>query len=84
MQRFPLTNRLRLEKAVSKAELVSAEAEVRAVEWKLATAVKSTGVKLLSLQQSRKLKEKQIANSDELAKSAAELAKRAEGQHGTE
>lgn len=79
MQRFPLTGRLRLEKAVSKAEVAAAEAEVRAAEWRLAMSVRQMGVKLLSLEQSRALKAKQIANSTELAKSAAELAKRAEG-----
>ncbi len=78
-QRFPLTNRLRLEKAVTRNELVAAEAEVRAAEWRLSTAVKMVGVKLLSLQASRALKDRQIANSSELAKSATELAKRAEG-----
>lgn len=79
MQRFPLTGRLRLEKLVSQAEVSAAEAEVRAAEWRLAMTVRQTGVKLLSLEQSRALKARQIANSTELAKSAAELAKRAEG-----
>lgn len=79
VQKFPLTNRLRLEKAVSESELASAVAEVEAAERKLATAVRSVGVKLLSLQDSKALKEKQIANSKELAASAAKLAARAEG-----
>lgn len=79
VQKFPLTHRLRLEKAVSQAEVASAEAEVRAAELKLATAVRTVGVKLLSLQGSKSLKEKQISNSTEMAKSAVELAKRAEG-----
>lgn len=79
VQKFPLTNRLRLEKAVSQAELVTAEAEVRAAELKLATAIRTVGVKLLSLQGSKALKERQIANSKELAASSAKIAAQAEG-----
>ena len=79
VQKFPLTNRLRLEKAVSQAELAAAESEIRAAEWRLAAAVRTVGGKYLSLQQSRALKERLIANSRELANSAADLAKRAEG-----
>lgn len=79
VQKFPLTNRLRLEKAVSQAELATAEAEVRAAELKLSNAVRVAGVKLLSLKGSRALKEKQIANSKELAASATKIAAQAEG-----
>jgi cobalt-zinc-cadmium efflux system outer membrane protein len=79
VQKFPLTNRLRLEKAVSQAELASAEAEVKAAELRLATAVRTAGVKLLSLQESKSLKEKQIANSKELAATATKIAAQAEG-----
>lgn len=79
VQRFPLTNRLRLEKAVSTAGLAAAEAEVRAVEMKLTAAVRTVGVKLLSLDRSQALKEKQIANSKELAATAAKIAATAEG-----
>ena len=79
VQRFPLTGRLRLERAVSGAELESAEAEVRAAGTRLAAAVRSVGVKILSLDGSRALKEKQIANSKELAATAAKIAATAEG-----
>lgn len=79
VQKFPLTNRLRLEKAVSNAELASAEAEVRAAELKLVTAVRMVGVKLLSLEGIKALKAKQIANSKELAATAAKFAAQAEG-----
>lgn len=79
MQKFPLTNRLRLEKAVSAAGVTLAEAEVRAAELKLATAVRTVGVKWLSLDGSKALKEKMIANSRELAASAAKIAAQAEG-----
>ena len=79
MQKFPLTNRLRLEKAVSAAGVTLAEAEVRAAELKLATAVRTVGVKWLSLDGSKSLKEKMIANSRDLAASAAKIAAQAEG-----
>ena len=79
VQRFPLTNRLRLERAVSQAEVATAEAEVLAAEVKLGTAVRSVAVKILSLEGSKALKEKQIANSKELAASAAKIAASAEG-----
>ena len=79
VQRFPLTNRLRLEKAVSLAEVTTAEAEVLATEVKLGTAVRTVAVKMLSLEGSKTLKEKQIANSRELAASATEIAASGEG-----
>lgn len=79
VQRFPLTNRLRLEKAVSQAELATAEAEVLAAEVKLGTAVRSVAVKILSLDGSKALKEKQIANSKELAATSGKIAAEGEG-----
>jgi cobalt-zinc-cadmium efflux system outer membrane protein len=66
IQRFPLTGRLRLEKAVSRAQLAAAEAEVRDVERKLATDARVLAVKLLALRQQRAVRVKQIANSREL------------------
>jgi outer membrane protein TolC len=78
-QKFPLTNRLRIEKAVSQAELTVAEAEVKAAERRLAAEVRTVGVKLLSLQASRELKEKQLATSNELAATAGRVARRGEG-----
>jgi cobalt-zinc-cadmium efflux system outer membrane protein len=79
VQRFPLSNRLRLEKLITQAEVSAAEAEVKFAETKVATAVRLLGVKLLCLEESRRLKEKQIANSNALARAAADLAKKAEG-----
>jgi cobalt-zinc-cadmium efflux system outer membrane protein len=79
VQRFPLTNRLRLEKALSQAEVATAEAEVMAAEVKLGSSLRSVVVKILSLEASRALKEKQIANSRELAATAAKIAASAEG-----
>ena len=51
-QKFPVTARLRLEKAVSRAELAAAEAEVRNAERKLAAEVQTVVVKLLALAES--------------------------------
>lgn len=65
-QKFPLTARLRLEKAVSQAELAAAEAEVRNVERRLAAEVRTTAVKLLALAGQRRLRERQTGNSREL------------------
>ena len=79
VQRFPLTHRLRLEKAVSQAELAIAEAEVRAAEVKLTTQVRIAGVKLLSLDGTNALKQRQIATSRELSASSAKIAASAEG-----
>ncbi len=79
VQKFPLTNRLRLEKAVTRAEVAAAAAEVRAAERELATAVRVVGVKVLALRESKALKEKQIANSRELAETATRIAEKGEG-----
>ncbi len=66
-QQFPLTARLRLEKAVSRAQLAAAEAEVRDAERKLRAETGTAMVKLLALGGQRALREKQLANSRELA-----------------
>jgi cobalt-zinc-cadmium efflux system outer membrane protein len=66
-QRFPFTSRLRHEKAFSRAELASAEADVRDAERKLAAEVRTTGVKLLALRGQRDLRSKQLGNSRELS-----------------
>ena len=64
-QRFPLTARLRLEKAVSRAELAVAEAEVSDAERRLAAEVALAAVDWLALGTQRALKERQLANSGE-------------------
>ena len=65
-QKFPLTGRLRLEKAVSAAELAAAEAEVRNAARLLAAEVRTTAVQLLALRARHALTEKQLSNSREL------------------
>lgn len=63
MQKFPLTNRLSLEKAVGSAELAAAESEVRDEERKLIGAAEVAAVKFVALNSHRALREKQLANS---------------------
>lgn len=63
MQRFPLTARLRLEKAVSQAQLAAAEAEVRDAERRLAAEVRAAAVKLVAVRAQRELRRQQLANS---------------------
>ncbi len=67
MQKFPRTARLVLEKAVSRAELAAAAAEVRDAERRLAGEVRTAAVGLLALEKERGLRNQQILNSDELA-----------------
>jgi len=65
-QRFPLTARLRHEKAVSRAELAAAEAEVRDAQRRLAADVRSAAVRLLALGGQRTLRATQLGNTREL------------------
>ncbi len=67
MQKFPLTARLRLEKAVTRAELAAAEAEVRNAERTLAAEVSTAAVKLLGLGGQKALRDRQLGNSRELS-----------------
>jgi outer membrane protein, heavy metal efflux system len=66
-QKFPLTNRLRLEKTVSQAEHAVAISEVAMAERKLAAAVRTNFTKLLSLQAEAALHQELITTSQELA-----------------
>ena len=75
LQRFPVTARLRFEKAVSQAQLAAAEAEVADVERKLIAQARTVAVKLVALRGQRELRAKQLANSRE---QSTFLLKRAE------
>ncbi len=66
MQRFPVTARLRLEKAVSRAELLAAQADVRNGERKLAAEARTLAVRLLALRDQQQLRVRQRATSNEL------------------
>jgi cobalt-zinc-cadmium efflux system outer membrane protein len=69
-QRFPVTSRLRLEKAVSRAELSAAIAEVADAERKIAAEAGMAAVRLLANRLQRDLRNKQLANSREQAEFA--------------
>ncbi len=74
VQKFPATNKLRLEKAVSQALLEAAEAEVKVAERQVLLTVRQLGVKILALNAQQALREKQLANANELATFATKRA----------
>ena len=79
MQRFPVTGRLRYEKAVSRAQVAAAEFEVGEAERLLAADVRGISVKLIALQQQRELRSNQIANLRELSEFLRKSAEAGEG-----
>lgn len=79
MQRFPLTHRLRLEKALSQAEVGIAAAEVREAERQLSGEVRTAAVKILAARAARELKAAQMAQAGEFVKAANKAAEAAEG-----
>lgn len=78
-QRFPALGRLRAERAVSRAGLAEAEAEVRDAERRVRLQVRLVGVEGLALASQLALKDRQVANSRELAETARRVAERGEG-----
>ncbi|MEI6713934.1 MAG: TolC family protein [Verrucomicrobiota bacterium] len=79
MQRFPVTGRLRYEKAISRAQLAAAESEVRDAERKLSAEVRTLAVKLIALNEQRTLRSTQLANIHELSEFLRKLAATGEG-----
>lgn len=79
MQRFPVTGRLRYEKAISRAQLSAAESEVRDAERKLSADVRTVAVKLIALNEQRNLRSTQLANIHELSEFLHKLAATGEG-----
>lgn len=79
VQRFPLTGRLRYEKAASRAELAAAEAEFRDAERKLSTEVRLLAVRYIAIQEQRALRSSQLANIRELSQFFKKLAQNGEG-----
>lgn len=67
LQRFPVTARLSLERAVAQAELAAAEAEVADGARRLALEARSAAIKVLAIQELRALREQQLQNSRELS-----------------
>jgi len=78
-QRFPITNRLTIEKRVSAIELKAAEAEVREVERGIVAEARQGVVRVLATRQRRTLVEKQIELSNEFSNYLGEAAKKGEG-----
>lgn len=78
-QRFPVTDRLRLEKDVSLTELKASEAEVREVERQLIGQAREAVVKILATRQRRELLRQQSRVSGEFAKFLSEIAAKGEG-----
>ena len=78
-QRFPVTDRLRLEKQLSTAELKAAEAEVREVERQLVAQARSLLVRILAGRQGRELLREQAALAKAFAASLSESASKGEG-----
>jgi cobalt-zinc-cadmium efflux system outer membrane protein len=78
-QRFPAAAQLRAERAVSWSGFVAAEAEVRDAERRVAREVGSLAVEGLALLAQQGLKDRQIANSRELADTSRRSAQRGEG-----
>ncbi len=78
-QRFPVTNRLRLEKAVSATEVKVAAAEVREVERQLIAQACQGIVKVLATRKRRELLKDQQTLSKEFAEFLSGVAAKGEG-----
>lgn len=78
-QRFPVTDRLSLEKQVSLAELKAAESEVRDVERQLVGKAREAIVKVLVNRQRRELLKEQSVVSKDFAAFLAEVVAKGEG-----
>ena len=77
-RKFPLTNRLALEKAVSYTRVKAAEAEIREVERQLITQARQLAVKILATREQRKLLRQQAQIARELANSIGTAADKGE------
>ncbi len=78
-QRFPVTNRLALEKQVSRTLLEAAEAEVREVERRLVADARRAVVEVLAIRGRSELLGQQVGLAGELAASLKAAADRGEG-----
>ncbi len=67
LQKFPVTQRLALERSVSRAQLAGAEAEVRDAARKLAAEVRAAAVRVLALSTQESLRREQLSTSRELS-----------------
>lgn len=79
MQKIPVTRRLHLERAISRAQLAQAEAEVLDAGRLLSADVRTQSVKLQALAGLKSLKESQRKNSAALGAEAGRVAQVGEG-----
>ena len=77
-QKFPVTERLRLEKSLSAKLVTAAELEVRDAERKVIAEAQALMVKLLSLEQQRTLRSQQTELAQKLSKFASDRAGKGE------
>lgn len=82
MQKFPVTARLRLEKAVSTAQLAAAESEVADKQRMLTAEAETMAVKVLAMRQQISIAEGQAGLADKMAEVAS--AKVAAGESAIE
>ena len=78
-QRFPITNRLRLEKSISLTQLEASQAEVREIERQLSGKARMAVVRILATRQRRDLLREQSALSHEWIGFLSASAKKGEG-----
>lgn len=78
-QRFPLTDRLRLERDVSVTEYMASEAEVREVGRRLVAQAREGVVNVLAIRQRRELLDRQVRLAGEFAGVLSEAADKGEG-----
>jgi cobalt-zinc-cadmium efflux system outer membrane protein len=78
-QRFPVTDRLRVEKGISVTQLKAAEAEVREVERQLVAGAKTSVIRVLAIRQRRELLGNQIALASEFSEKLSAASQRGEG-----
>ena len=77
--RFPVTDRLSLEKGISITLLKAAEMEVREVERQLVALAKTTVIRLLAIRQRRELLRNQIALALEFSEKLSIASQKGEG-----
>jgi cobalt-zinc-cadmium efflux system outer membrane protein len=77
-QRFPLTNRLELEKDLSKIEISRAEAEVREVTRKIVGEARITLTQILSYREQASLRQDRIEVANKLATFISDAAEKGE------
>ncbi len=78
-QRFPVTDRLGLEKGISVTHLKAAEAEVREVERQLVAGAKTSVIRVLAIRQRRELLRNQIALASEFSEKLSVASQKGEG-----